>query len=96
MKHNWKTVFGIAIFVGGVLSLFASSSPDGLEKVAETQGFLAQGKQIFIVAVSDYTMPGIHNKKLATALAGIVGTIIVFVMLVVIGKYLYRSESTVE
>lgn len=96
MKNNWKRVFTWAVFVGGVLSLFASSSPDGLEKVAEIQGFLEQGKQLFVAVIPDYMMPGIHNQKLATSLAGIVGTSAVFVALVLIGKYLYTFESKEE
>ena len=33
-----------ALLLALVLSPFASSSPDGLEKVAERQGFLAKGE----------------------------------------------------
>lgn len=90
MKRDWKTVFGVSILVGGVASLFTSSSPDGLEKVAEMQGFFEQGKQFFVATIPDYMMPGIQNEKLATSLAGIAGTSAVFTVLVLIGKYLYR------
>lgn len=96
MKNNWKTVFGVSILVGGILSLFASSSPDGLEKVAEIQGFLEHGKQLFVAAIPDYMMPGIQNEELATSLAGVVGTSAVFAVLVLIGKYLYRFEPREE
>ncbi len=92
MNSSWKRVFITALFIGGIVSLFASSSPDGLEKVAEEQGFLGQGKRLFVAAFSDYLMPGIHNEKLATSLAGIIGTIAVFVGLLFIGKLLYACE----
>lgn len=89
-------VFAWAVFAGGVLSLFASSSPDGLEKVAEMQGFLEQGKQLFVAVIPDYMMPGIYNQELATSLAGIVGTSVVFVALILMGKYLYAFEPKEE
>ena len=93
MKNNWKKVFVVAVFVGGVLSLFASSFPDGLEKVAEVQGFLEQGEQLFGAVIPDYLMPGIQDERLATSLAGITGTMAVFVSLLFIGKLLYACES---
>jgi cobalt/nickel transport protein len=36
----------ISIFVAGFLSFYASSSPDGLEKVAEDKGFLDTAHRI--------------------------------------------------
>lgn len=96
MENNWKMVFVVSVFVGGIVSLFASSSPDGLEKIAEVQGFLEQGKQFFIAALPDYMMPGVHDERLATSLAGMVGASAVFVALLFIGKYLYGFESKEE
>ncbi|MBU1062373.1 MAG: PDGLE domain-containing protein [Candidatus Omnitrophica bacterium] len=62
------------------ISPFASSSPDGLEKVAEDRGFLEKGeiKPVFTSPIPDYTWPGIDNESFATGLAGIFGTLIVF------------------
>jgi len=93
MKNNWKIVFALSVFVGSFLSLFASSSPDGLEKIAEVQGFLGQGEQLFVAVIPDYMMPGVYNEQLATSLAGIVGTSVVFIALLFTGKYLYAFES---
>ena len=94
MKNNWKIVFAWAVVVGGGLSLLASSSPDGLEKVAEVQGFLGQGKQLFVVAIPDYSVPGIYDASLATSLAGIIGTSVVFLVMSFLGRYLYRFERS--
>ena len=73
----WHAAIIIVILVIG-LSPFASSSPDGLEKVAEDKGFigLAEGSPFEIIA--DYVFPGVHNEVLATILAGILGTVVVF------------------
>ena len=35
----------ISLAIAGVLSYYASSSPDGLEKVAEDEGFLDTAKE---------------------------------------------------
>jgi hypothetical protein len=60
------------------VSPLASAYPDGLEWVAEQQGFLntAQGSQYNIIP--DYVLPGISNEALATILAGVIGMLIVF------------------
>lgn len=69
-----------AIFLALVISPFASSSPDGLEKVAEDKGFLEKGEIEPVVnsPIPDYAWPGVESEKLATSAAGIAGTLIVF------------------
>ena len=71
-----------ALAVGGLLSLVASPAPDGLERVAETQGFLAkaQGKPLLAAPLAGYLFPGITDQRLATALAGFLGTLILFAL----------------
>jgi hypothetical protein len=70
----------VAVGLAVLASPYASSSPDGLEKVAETHGFLADGRLHSLQErspVPDYAFPGIHDARLATALAGLVGTLLV-------------------
>jgi cobalt/nickel transport system permease protein len=81
-----KQAGGVALWVVGLIiavalaiaSPLASAYPDGLEWVAGQRGFLdaAQGPAYEIVP--DYVLPGISNEALATILAGILGTLIVF------------------
>ncbi len=61
-----------------ILSPLASSHPDGLEWVAEQQGFIERAQEPLYEIIPDYVMPGVSNEALATILAGIVGTVIVF------------------
>jgi len=61
-----------------VISPLASSHPDGLEWVAEQRGFLDQAQEPLYNIIPDYVFPGISNQALATIVAGIVGTLIVF------------------
>jgi len=70
----------VALAVAIFLSPFASSWPDGLEWVAEGQGFLSKGEGTPVLSspIPDYILPGIPNDMLATSLAGILGTMIVF------------------
>lgn len=71
-------VIGLVIAVAiAVASPLASSHPDGLEWVAEQQGFLANAQAAPYQIIPDYVFPGIENQALATIAAGIVGTLIV-------------------
>jgi len=78
MSKKWWLVALLFCLVLATISPLASSSPDGLERVAEDKGFigLAQGSPLKVVA--DYIFPGIKNEALATILAGWLGTITLF------------------
>lgn len=77
-----EILFGlmVAIFLALLISPFASPWPDGLEKVAEDKGFLekAEVQPILTSPIPDYVWPGIENERLATSVAGIIGTLFVF------------------
>lgn len=77
-----EILFGlvVAIFFAAILSLFASPWPDGLERVAQERGFKKSGevKPSLTSPIPDYVCPGLKSKKLATSVAGGVGTLIVF------------------
>jgi hypothetical protein len=80
MNRNWLAIIaiGLAIAVGiTFFSPWASSHPDGLEKVAEDKGFLDDAKDAPYEIIPDYTFPGVDNEKVATVLAGVVGVFIV-------------------
>jgi hypothetical protein len=61
-----------------ILSPLASTHPDGLEWFAEQKGFLDTIQAPLFKIIPGYLLPGVKNKSLATILAGISGTIIVF------------------
>lgn len=67
----------IAIILA-LLSPLASPHPDGLERVAENLGFIERAQEPPYEIIPDYVFPGIPNEALATIIAGIVGTLIVF------------------
>jgi cobalt/nickel transport system permease protein len=63
-----------------VLSPLASANPDGLERVAEQQGFLDAARDSPYKIIPDYVIPGLSNESLATIVAGVVGLLIVLVV----------------
>ena len=68
----------LALIIAFFLSPLASPLPDGLERVAEDKGFIGQASGPPFQIIADYIFPGIENEKLATILAGLLGTIILF------------------
>lgn len=71
----------LAIGLATAVSPFASPNPDGLEKVAEEKAFLDEGRLHSLQEESpipDYAFPGVENERVATGLAGFVGTLGVF------------------
>lgn len=70
---------GVAIaIVLALLSPLASPHPDGLERVAENLGFIERAQEPLYEVIPDYVFPGIPNEAVATVVAGVVGTLIVF------------------
>jgi cobalt/nickel transport system permease protein len=75
---------GIALAVAVFLSPFASDKPDGLEFVGEKLGFLKENSSARSLPIPapipdyEFRLPGLDHVKLATAAAGLVGTLVVF------------------
>ncbi len=91
------TILGLALAVGLAFaaSPYASPSPDGLEKVAETKGFLDDARLNAIQddsPIPDYVFPGVGDERIATGLAGFVGVLAVFAVAAGIG-WLFRRRS---
>ncbi|GAA3244694.1 energy-coupling factor ABC transporter permease [Nonomuraea helvata] len=83
---------GLTLVLAGVVSFFASSSPDGLEAVAENKGFLSQaGDHVVTWGLADYGEVG----GIPVGVAGIVG---VGLVLIIAGAVAYaaRSRTKVE
>lgn len=83
MRRFTILALAVAIALGTAFAPFASSAPDGLEKVAEEQGFGDRGRLAPVqerAPVPDYAFPGIADARLATGLAGLAGVIGVFAL----------------
>lgn len=79
MKQKTFLISGFiaSLFLAGVVSFYASSNPDGLEKVAEDIGFIETAKDHTLAdgALADYGVKGIDNARLSTGAAGVIGVI---------------------
>jgi cobalt/nickel transport system permease protein len=83
-----KRTVGLATFAGlgfaalaALLSPLASSAPDGLERVAEDQGFLERAMEAPYTIIPDYTVPFLGETPLSTIVAGMIGLLIVFALM---------------
>jgi len=65
----------VTLLVAGVASGFASSEPDGLEKVAIDEDFIdtAEDSAVAGSPLADYGVEGIDDERVGTGLAGIIG-----------------------
>lgn len=69
--------FVLSLFLAGIVSNYASSSPDGLEKVAGDIGFLDSAKEHTNAdgLLADYGVKGVENQRLSTGVAGVIGVL---------------------
>jgi cobalt/nickel transport protein len=86
MKMSRFLVLGllVSVLLAGVVSFYASSSPDGLEKAAEDVGFIDEATDSAVAdsPLADYGISGVEDDRLSVGLAGVLG---VLVMVVVAG-----------
>lgn len=80
MKNDKKLLiagFAVSLFIAGFASYYASSSPDGLEKVAEDIGFIETAKENTNAdtTLADYGVKGVDNERLSTGTAGVIGVL---------------------
>ena len=79
MKISNRKFFASALLASAILaggaSFYASSAPDGLEKVAEDVGFIDTAKDHTFgdFTLADYGIAGFENARLSVGLAGLIG-----------------------
>ena len=96
-----RGVSGNALWLGGlaiaialaIAAPLASSNPDGLEKVAEQQGFMDLANEPIYNIIPDYVFPGLSNEALATIIAGIIGALLVFAVVLFVA---YTRRKTAK
>ncbi len=101
---RYRTFFlsslGIAVLIAAVVSPFASSNPDGLNRVAEDLGFSSQEQPEPLAtklpsasAFDGYALRG-APESLATPIAGVVGVVAAFAVAWGSGKLFVRKSDT--
>ncbi|MBU0579668.1 energy-coupling factor ABC transporter permease [Patescibacteria group bacterium] len=86
-----------AIILATFISPFASSFPDGLEKVAELKGFISKAinETLLISPMADYSMPLVKNSAISTGSAGFIGTLLSFIFAALTFFSLKRPKHTI-
>jgi len=70
----------VALLLGGVVSYYASSAPDGLNKVAEDTGIAEREAESAVAGspLADYEVAGVEDERLSKGLAGVAGVVVCF------------------
>jgi cobalt/nickel transport protein len=84
VRTRW-VVLGIvvvALLLAGVVSYYASRSPDGLNRVAQDQGFSATEKQHHAAdgPFAGYATEQVGDDRLSGGIAGVVGVVVVLAL----------------
>ncbi len=96
MRRSIIIMLSISLVIAGFVSWFASSHPDGLERVAEDKEFIEKAEDPSYELLPDYTVPGGMNEFMSKSLAGIIGTIVTFGLVILIGKLISRKKGRVN
>jgi len=72
----------VALSLAGIVSYYASNSPDGLNRVAEDKGFSSTQKTHPSDGspLAGYSTRGVDNPRLSGGLAGVAGALIVLAL----------------
>jgi cobalt/nickel transport system permease protein len=89
LAYGLVIALGLAIFV----SPYACAWPDGLDKVAEHFGFEGRATALIQAWIPDYKMPGVSSAGIATAIAGAIGTAVMFGLACIIGRLLVQGQD---
>jgi hypothetical protein len=79
--------------IAGIASYYASSHPDGLEKVAEDQGFLGTATDPINAGspLADYGISGVDNERLSVGLSGLIGVLATLLVAGLLFRFLARK-----
>ncbi|MBD2665937.1 cobalamin (Vitamin B12) biosynthesis CbiM protein [Richelia sinica FACHB-800] len=92
--RGWLVPVVSIFLVAGVLSLFASAWPDGLERVAENLGFINLAEQVRVSIPTPLAEYGIEGwGQIGTSIAGLVGATVCFVVAFGIAKVMKPKNA---
>ncbi len=90
-RYWWVAGLAIVALVVIVLVPFASGDPDGLQRVAQDNGFLGSAQGPAYSVIPGYTIPGLSG-GLSKVVAGLIGVAVIFGLIVVVGRVLARRR----
>jgi len=86
--------FAVILAVVVAASYLASDHPDGLERVAEDHGFIDAGTDSPFSIIAGYVFPGLDDGPIATIVAGVIGVVVVFGVVWLLGRVLARRRRS--
>jgi len=94
MKKFLAVIVLLVVFLA-IFIPFASSNPDGLEKVAQSLG-IQESEPFWKGLMSGYSLEAFKDPYVSTLLAGVVGTLLVLVATLALGFVIAkRTESAI-
>ena len=94
MNKHLALIAAIIVFLAFFIP-FASSNPDGLERVVETYK-VEEGSSFWSGIMSDYAISAITNPYISTLLSGAFGTLLVLAAAFLLGKVISQKASASE
>ncbi|MEM2102707.1 MAG: hypothetical protein QXM22_04265 [Candidatus Bathyarchaeia archaeon] len=91
MKNYRKALLLIVIFLAALIP-FASTFPDGLERVAESFG-ITTPEPLWPGLMSDYAFPGMDHPYVSALAAGVIGVFLVFSVSYIVGYVSTRKHK---
>jgi cobalt/nickel transport system permease protein len=95
-RRWWVAGLAMAGLIVVLLVPLASPHPDGLERIAEDQGFLGQAQTALFSILPDYTVPGLEDTAVTTIAAGLIGVVLVFLAMWGLGALLTRRRRAAQ
>lgn len=97
-RRWWLVAIVVAFVLAAGVSFYASGAPDGLERVAEDEGFLdtATPHDLADSPLADYGVEGVEDDRMSGGLAGIVGVIVTLAAGAGLFRLVRRPESADE
>lgn len=92
MKRFILIMLVLALAIAGIVSWFASTHPDGLERVAEDKAFLDEAGEPSYRLFPGYSIPGIGGFW-SNMLAGIVGVLAVYGLTALLSRAIVRKKK---
>jgi cobalt/nickel transport system permease protein len=93
LRRGLAAVALAAVLLAAVGVLFASTHPDGLEKLARTIGLEARARTLYATPLADYSLRWLGSSWVAQATAGLLGLALIWGLAVAVGRLVARRRS---
>ena len=93
MKLRWWIAAYLLMLALVLLAPLASTAPDGLERLAENEGFAESATDAPFSMLAGYLFPEVENETVSSLLAGWVGVTAIFLLAGGLALAVYRRRA---